>query len=169
MTKPCASTLRRHGLGLIEVIVCTALVAVMIIPIAGVIHASGQSIARANGSSSTEAELRRGLRWLGDSIRDGNVLSVGASQMQIRLRSGDVVTARVQGGKLLLNDGISQTTLVENAANIRFTELKQTTPPRTRIGVSIISACPRSGHTCLGHRRFNRLPFLPKHDAIPSA
>lgn len=136
--KQRVSKFRRRGIGLIEVIVCTALVAVMVIPIAGVIRASGKSIARADGSASTEAELRRGLRWLGDTIRDGDVLVVRARQLQIRLSSGDVATIRVRRGALLLDDGSIQTTLAENVRDIRFTELVRTTPPSTRIGVSMV-------------------------------
>jgi hypothetical protein len=127
----------RRGIGLIEVIVCTALVAVMIIPIAGVIRSSGQSIARADGSTSTEAELRRGLRWLGDQIRESDVMVVRARRMQIRLSTGNVALVRVVGGTLLLEDGGTQTILAENVRDVRFTEMRQATPPNTRVGVSM--------------------------------
>jgi hypothetical protein len=133
----CVAKPHRRGIGLMEVIVCTALVAVMIVPIAGVIRASGQSIARSEGSASTEAELRRGLRWLGDTIRDSDVLVVRSNQLRLRLSSGDVATIRVRRGTLELDDGSIQTALAENVRDIRFSELNRTTPS-TRIGVSMV-------------------------------
>jgi hypothetical protein len=136
----------RAGIGLIEVIACTALVAVMIIPIAAVIRASGQSIAQADGSTSVEAELRRGLRWLGETIRDGDVIRVRTRQLQIRLSSGNVATIRVRRGTLILDDGASQVVLAENVRDIRFIDRTQLAPPRTRIGVSI-SLRARDGAT----------------------
>jgi hypothetical protein len=128
----------RTGIGLIEVIACTALVAVMVIPIAGVIRASGQSIAQADGSTSVEAELRRGLRWLGNTIRDGDVIAVRTDRLQIRLSSGNVATVRVVRSSLALDDGSGRTILAENVQDIRFIERTQVTPPGTRIGISML-------------------------------
>lgn len=127
----------RNGIGLIEVIACTALVAVMIIPIAGVIRASAQSIAQADGSISVEADLRRGLRWLGNTIREGDIIAVRADRLRIRLSSGNVAVVRVQGGTLVIDDGATQSVLADRVRDIRFTERTQLAPPNTRIGVSI--------------------------------
>ena len=127
----------RCGIGLIEVIVCTALVAVMIVPIASVVRSSSQSIARADGSTSTEADMRRGLRWLGETIRDSDVLLVRPRLLRLRLSSGDVANVRVRRGTLWMDDGSSQTALVENVRDIRFTDRIRATPPSTRIGVSM--------------------------------
>ena len=127
----------RRGLGILEVIVCTGLVAIMIIPIAAVIRSSSQSIARSEGSPSTQAELRRTLRWLSNTIRDSDVVSVSARRLQLHLDSGEAATVEVRRGKLWLDDGNSRTTLADNVRNIRFTEWTLTTPPRTRIGISM--------------------------------
>ncbi len=137
MTKQPSWIRGRRGLGLIEVIVCTAMVAVMIVPIAAVIRASGQSIAQSNGNNSTAATLRSGLRWLGDNIREGAVISVQTNRLQLRLPSGDVATVQVRNGVLELDDGRTRTTLAENVRDIRFAELNQTAPPSTRIGLAI--------------------------------
>jgi hypothetical protein len=128
---------RRRGIGLLEVIICTALVAVMIIPIAGIIRTSGQAISQSNGSTSTEASLRSGLRWLRDTVRDGSVMSVRARRLQVLLSSGDVATFEVRRGDLVMDDGRSQFALAENVRDIRFREVQQVAPPRTRTGVTM--------------------------------
>ena len=127
----------RFGIGLIEVIICTALVTVMIIPIAAVIRSSGQSIARANGSTSTEADLRRGLRWLATAVRSSRIVRVRNQQLQLQLPSGNVATVRVRRGSLMVEDGGNQTILVENVRDIRFTESTRPTPPNSRVGISM--------------------------------
>ena len=127
----------RRGIGMLEVIVCTALVAVMIVPLAGVLRASSQSIARADGSSTTEAGMRQGLRWLAETIRDSDVLLVRARLLRIRLSNGNVANIRVRRGTLWLTEGSSQTALVENVRDIRFAETVQTAPPGRRVGVSM--------------------------------
>lgn len=128
---------RRRGIGLLEVIICTAMVAVMIIPIAGVIRTSGQAISQSNGDNSTEASLRSGLRWLRDAVRDGSVVSVRARSLQVLLSSGDLATVEVRRGNLVMDDGRSQFALAENVRDIRFSELQQLNPPRTRVGVTM--------------------------------
>ena len=128
---------RRLGIGLIEVIICTALVAVMIIPIAGVIRTSGQAISMSNGSTSTEASLRSGLRWLRDAVRDGTIVSIQARRLQILLESGDLATVEVRNGDLVMDDGRSQFALVENVRDIRFGEVRQSAPPAGRTGVTM--------------------------------
>jgi hypothetical protein len=127
----------RRGIGLLEVIVCTALVAVMIIPIAGVIRTSGQAISQSNGSTSTEASLRSGLRWLRDSVRDGTVVSVRPRRLQVLLSSGDLATVQVRSGDLVIDDGRSQFALAENVRDIRFREVRQVAPPAARTGVTM--------------------------------
>ena len=130
------SSSRRRGIGLLEVIVCTALVAVMILPIAGVIRTSGQAISESNGSTSTEASMRNGLRWLRDAVRDGTILSVRSRSIQVMLASGDLATVQVRRGDLIMDDGSSQFSLVENVQDIRFVETIQITPPGARVGIS---------------------------------
>ena len=91
---------KRLGVSLIEVIACTALVAIMIVPIAGVIRASGQAIAQSDLDTSTEAKMRRGLCWLSDSIRDGQLLGVGSNEMKLTLNSGLDVKIMIGGGQI---------------------------------------------------------------------
>jgi hypothetical protein len=128
---------RRRGIGLLEVIACTALVAMMIIPIAGVIRASGQAIAQANGSTSTEASLRSGLRWLQDAVRDGSIVSVQARRLEIIQASGDAATVQVSRGNLVMEDAQGESVLAKAVGDVHFRELTQIAPPQTRTGIQI--------------------------------
>ena len=127
----------RAGLGLLEVIICTGLVALMIVPIASVIRASGQSIVQSQGSTSTSADLRRGLSWIGDSLRDGSLISVANRRLTIRLNTGDTVRVEVVGGDLVLDDGAIETKIVENVRDVRFTLQNQVSPPNRPIGLTM--------------------------------
>ena len=127
----------RRGIGLLEVIVCTALVALMIVPLAAVIQASTRSIARANGSPSTEAELRRALWWVSNTIRDGQLVSVRSNRLQVQTRQGDVATFRVSRGTLWMEDGEGAMAMVESVRSVRFTEQTQAASPQTRTGLTI--------------------------------
>ncbi len=147
---------RRRGIGLLEVIVCTALVAVMIIPMAGVIRSSGLAISQSNGSTSTEASLRSGLRWLRDAVRDGSVVSVQARRLQVLLSSGDVAMFEVRSGDLVMDDGRSQFSLAENVRDIRFREFRQVAPPANENGRLHDIAGSRSENGLVGDRRFDR-------------
>jgi hypothetical protein len=125
----------RRGVSILEVIACTALVAVMIVPVAGVIRASGQAIALSDQDASTEAKMRRGLRWLSDAIRDGEVLGVGNTEMNLTLKSGLDVKFAIENGDLVMTDGSDSVRVAEGMRSIRFTELNQSLPPNDRIGI----------------------------------
>jgi hypothetical protein len=129
--------LKRPGISLLEVIACTALVAVMIVPIAGVIRASGQSIQQADGAVSTEARLRRGLHWLADSVRDTNIVSVQPRRLTVQPTTGGPISIEVQGGALVMTDGSDVTMIVEDVRDIRFTQINQTVPPNDLAGVTM--------------------------------
>lgn len=149
MNLPGSKTISRRGVSLIEVITCTMLVAVLLVPLAAVIRASGQSIAEAEASTSTEAELRRGLRWLGDTIRDGDLISVRTNRIQLRMCSGEVGNVRVRGKTLEFQNGKDNLPIANQVLEARFTELRQATPPKKRIGLlmSLRARDPDSGAT----------------------
>lgn len=128
---------RRQGISLLEVIACTALVAVMIIPISGVIRSSGRAISQSNGSTSKEASLRIGLRWLQAAVRDGSVVNVRPRQLGILQMNGDAATIRISRGNLVVETGQSQFVLAEDVRDVRFSELTQLAPPNNRTGISI--------------------------------
>ena len=127
-----------RGVSLLEVIACTALVTILIVPIAGVIRASGKSIQAANGPSSTESELRQASRWLAQTIRANNILGIRRSQMQLRLDSGETATLRLKQRSLILDAPSGPSTLAKDIQRIRFTSHRQAAPPRKTVGVTFL-------------------------------
>jgi len=137
----------RAGISLLEIIVCTALVAVMIVPIAGVMRASSQSIAQAGQDGSTVARLRRGLSWLAGNIREGQILGVSKNGIKMTLPGGKDVKVVVDAGNLIMTDGGDPVILTEGVRSIRFNEFRQAAPPNSLIGLQLtLSATdPASG------------------------
>ncbi|MFK8112666.1 MAG: hypothetical protein AB8B91_10700 [Rubripirellula sp.] len=127
----------RNGIGLLEVIICTGLLAVMMVPIAGVIRSSGQAIAHAEGSGTTESKMRESLRWVADAVRDGSLTSVQSRRLKLQLNTGDVVAIEVQRGSLVIDDGRQQTELLSGVRDIRFNLISQTTGARKPIGLTM--------------------------------
>jgi hypothetical protein len=128
---------RRQGLGLLEVIICCGLLAVMMVPIAGVIRASGRSIAMSEGNGTLEAKMRESLRWLADAVRDGTLGSVQTRRITLQLSGGSNVAVEVQRGALIADDGSGPVTLLSDVRDVRFSLLNQVAAPRQPIGLSI--------------------------------
>ena len=127
---------RRNGISLLEVIACTALLAVMLVPIAGVIRASGQSIQRAQ-DGRTPSGLRSTLKWLRETIDDGQIVNVARRSLQLQLGDGSSARVFVQSGELLLDDGTDEIVLAENIRDIRFQSVRSSVPPRDQVGLEI--------------------------------
>lgn len=128
---------RRRGIGLIEVIACTALVAILIAPIALVIRASSQSIAQSAGSTSIEAELRRSLRWITKVIRESDVTDVTNKVLELDLPNGNQGSVTEQNDSLILDDGDNEIVVMTDIKDVRFSEIRTNGNPKTRIGVEI--------------------------------
>lgn len=128
----------RKGISLLEVIACTAIIAVMIVPIAGVIRASGRAIGRASQPTSTDS-VRDALRWTRDAVRSGQVLDIQSRSLTLILASGQKVEIISRSGQLLMSDGRAQTVLMENVDGVEFSPIRiagATSPT----GVSIVLA-----------------------------
>ncbi len=128
----------RRGLSLLEVIASTALVAVMMVPIAGVIRASGQAMAQADQAASAEATVRRGLSWLSDAIQDGQVLRVDPNEIRLILKSAIDVRVAIIDGDLVMTDGTDPVVVTENVREIQFKQIQQSTPPNALTGIQIL-------------------------------
>ncbi len=140
-------TTARIGVSILEVIACTALVAVMVIPISGVIRASGQAISQSDLDSSTQARMRDGLRWFADAIRDGSVLGVGKTEMKLTLASGKDVKFTIIDGDLVMTDGTDVVVVAEDVKAIQFDPINQSSPPNALVGINmtLAAADPDSG------------------------
>lgn len=128
--------INRNGISLIEVIACTVIVTVMVIPIAGVIRVSGQSIARSN-NGSPEANLRTGVRWLIETIHAGDVLEVGSDYLVLLTTGGEKVVFEVRSDQLVMDDGGNQVVLMDPVDKIEFSSIHQTDPPNLPIGITM--------------------------------
>ncbi len=128
---------RRYAISLLEVIACTAIVAVMIVPIAGVIRASSQSIATATGNTSVQAGLRTGLRWVASTVRDSDILAVNTRRLTLRLSDSSVARIEVRRGNLVLLRGNDETVLVDGVREVQFRAINRVTPPIAQTGLAI--------------------------------
>ena len=130
------SARHRHGISLLEVIACTALLAVILLPIAGIIRASGHSLRQAQ-QGSTSANLRSTLNWLRQTIDEGQIVSVASNSLQMRLSDGRMARVFVDRNELVLDDGTDRIQLAEDVRDIRFQNVHATLPPRNRVGLRI--------------------------------
>ncbi len=138
----------RRGISLIEVIACTAIVAVMIVPVAGVIRASGRAIERSS-EMNAEAKLRTGVRWIRDAIRDGSILDIGSQYITLLLSTGQKVELVLDSNQLILSDGRSRTVILENIERFETSPHLQSESPYAPIGLSmrILGVDPKTKQT----------------------
>jgi hypothetical protein len=127
----------RRGISILEVIACTALVAVMVVPVAGVIRASGQAIAQSETDYSTASKLRRGLDWIGDAIRDGQLLGVSGNALKFTGADGRDVKLAIVDRALVMTDGSQHVEITADVRQIDFSEIRQPVAPHSLIGIGI--------------------------------
>ena len=127
---------KRRGISLLEVIACTALIAILLVPIAGVIRASGRSMQQAQNGSKA-AELRSTLRWLRQTIDEGRIVNIARNSLQLQLSDGRTARVSVQSNDLVLDDGTDQVLLAGNVRDVRFQSIRAPLPPRNRVGLEI--------------------------------
>ncbi len=127
----------RRGISLIEVIAATAIIAVMIVPIAGVMRASSQSIAAAEGDASDEASMRTALRWLSTTVRDSDVLRVRSRRLVLRLSDGNTASIQVRRRNLVMRIGTDETILCQGVRDVQFQAINRVTPPVSRTGIRV--------------------------------
>lgn len=130
------SACTRCGISLLEVIACTAIVAVMLVPIAGVIRASGRSMNQAQNGSKT-ADLRATLTWLRQTIHEGQIMSISNRSLQLQLADGRTARIHVQSNDLVLDDGTDQVLLASSIRDVRFQSVRDPLPPRNRVGLDM--------------------------------
>lgn len=128
---------QRRGIGLLEVIVCTGMVALMILPLAAVIRSSGQALADVNGFGSTSEKMRDGLRYVSELIRGGEIKQINEETLTIDLASGQTALVRVRLGRLEIRQGGSNLWLMEDVERLRFIERKQSSEAGLRSGIEI--------------------------------
>ena len=135
--RPARSSRRaRGGISLLEVIACTALVAVMLVPIAGVIRSSGRSM-RVAQNGSTATQLRQSLKWLRETIDDSQITGISRRSLQLQLSDGRLARVSVQSNDLVMDDGTNQVILASGVRDVRFQSVRSPVPPRNRLGLEV--------------------------------
>ena len=138
MSLPRKQQSRRRGISLIEVIACTALVAILFIPIAGVIRASARSIASAQSTGSRPEELQHTLTWLSQTIDDGAVVSMNASSLTLQRRDAAIVKVFHSNNQLVMSDGKStDVVLAENILDFTIRTIVQPKPSSKTVGLEL--------------------------------
>lgn len=117
----------RRGISLLEVIACTAIVAVMMVPIANVIRASARSIGR-SGQATPQASARSAMRWTREAIRSGQIIDVNGRSVTFIASDGQKSAIEVRSGRLILLDDRRETVLMENVEGVRFEPIPITNP-----------------------------------------
>ncbi len=128
---------RRRGLSLIEVIACTAIVAVMIVPIASVIRSSSRTIQRVETDATAPQHLRSTSTWLRDTLRTSQIYAVATNSVKLQLPSGDDAAIYRKGKVLVLENGSGVTVLCSDVIDVAFRELLTATKPARRIGIIV--------------------------------
>ncbi|GAA5505333.1 hypothetical protein [Novipirellula caenicola] len=138
MSTYCNQKTRRRGISLIEVIACTGLVAILFVPIAGVIRASARSIASAQADGSTAEELQHTLTWLSQTIDDGTVVSMNASSLTLQRRDAAIVKVFRSDNQLVMSDGKSMdVVLAENILDFTIRTIVQPKPSSKTVGLEL--------------------------------
>jgi hypothetical protein len=125
----------RRGLSLLEVIMCTVVVALMLVPIVDLIRVSNRTLVRVEKGSTTAQRLQQASIWLRDTLRDSQIQSVVRNNIQLRLANGDVATLQTNNTQLILNTKSHSTIVCDDITGASWRELLTTTPPFTRTGV----------------------------------
>lgn len=127
----------RNGLSLIEVIACTTIVAVLLVPIAAVVKDSGRMIRRLETDATVAQSLRSASGWLRDMIRPSLVVAIANNDLKIQLPSGKTAGFFRQGRDLVMDDGVNVSVICKDIQDVRFQPLLTTDVPAKRVGLTM--------------------------------
>ncbi len=127
----------RAGLSLIEVIACTTIVAVLLVPIAAVVKDSGRTIRRLETDATLTQSLRSASNWLRDTIRPSSVLAIANNDLKIQSPSGKTAGIFRKGRDLVMDDGVNVSVICNDIQDVRFQPLLTTDIPTKRVGLTV--------------------------------
>ena len=127
----------RNGLSLIEVIACTTIVAVLLVPIAAVVKDSGRTIRRLETDATVAQSLRSASSWLRDMIRPSFVLAIANNDLKLQLPTGKTAGVFRKGRDLVIDDGVNVSVIFEDIQDVRFQPLLTTDIPAKRVGLTM--------------------------------
>lgn len=129
----------RRGISLIEVIACTAIVAVMILPIASVLRSSAGVIDR-NSRPDSAAGVRTAVRWMRDTVTRGQITAVGRANINFVHPNGQPMQFVVRGGELVMADGTTSKLILRGVRSFQTQPLVQSGPSAAMIGLTAVVA-----------------------------
>ncbi len=127
----------RNGLSLIEVIACTTIVAVLLVPIAAVVKDSGRTIRRLETDVTVTQSLRSASSWLRDMIRPSLVVAIANNDLKVQLPSGKTAGFFRKGRDLVMDDGVNVSVICKDIQDVRFQPLLTTDIPAKRVGLTM--------------------------------
>ncbi|TWT52823.1 hypothetical protein Pla22_04510 [Rubripirellula amarantea] len=126
----------RKGISLIEVIACTAILAIMMVPLASLMRSSRMSLARSQSISVVD-QLQDTSRWIRQAVSDGTLVDAQSDAIKLVMASGQTVKVYRQNRDLVLDDGREQVILLEEIEDVAFGDIRQSSSPGKLIGLKM--------------------------------
>ncbi|MDA8746352.1 hypothetical protein N9N28_17150 [Rubripirellula amarantea] len=126
----------RKGISLIEVIACTAILAIMMVPLASLMRSSRMSLARSQSISVVD-QLQDTSRWIRQAVSDGTLVDAQSDAIKLVMASGQTVKVYRQNRDLILDDGREQVILLEGIEDVAFGDIRQSSSPGKLIGLKM--------------------------------
>ncbi len=127
----------RIGISLIEVIACTAIVAVLIVPIAAVVKTSGRAITRIESGASTPEKVRAAGTWLRDTLRPCVVHAIEKDRLKFQLPDGNGAAVYLNDHALVMETGSAISKLCTDVDQVRFEPLLTSDGSARRVGLAM--------------------------------
>ncbi len=110
----------RRGVSLLEVIACTGLVALLMLPMTGVLRSSTKSIRQSENIASAAELLPSSSLALQRYIKDCDVLVKYADDIVVVLRAGEYVEIYVSDGMLIAREPKVEVVIAEGIRSMTF-------------------------------------------------
>ncbi len=136
MTKPLLSS--RRAMSLIEVIACTAIVAVLIVPIAAVVKTSGRSITRLESASTTPEKNRSLGTWLRDTLRPCSIDAIAKDSLTFRFPDNSSASIYRSGRNLVMKTATNTSVLYDGIESVLFEPLLTSDAAARRVGLTMV-------------------------------
>ncbi|MEM9825661.1 MAG: prepilin-type N-terminal cleavage/methylation domain-containing protein [Planctomycetota bacterium] len=108
----------RHGISLLEVIACIAILSIVLVPLSSMLHSSSRQFVVARGLD-TDSQTRNTLRWLRGELKAAQSINrITAREIEYVDSNGRLQRLRSQSRVLGLEDGSTVTPILENV--VRF-------------------------------------------------
>ncbi len=110
----------RYGVSLLEVISCTALVVMLMVPMAGVLRSSGQAIRQSEGLVTAAQALPKHSLALQHYVRDCEAILKYAEDILVVMRQGEVIYISVIDSQLVAQGGKQDEIIADGIERVRF-------------------------------------------------